>query len=108
MARMLKKAGREPFAGTVRPTFGRCPVLRADDSQALFLAPPLARICPNTGKTFTLKEISRTRSPKIAIFLPVIFLPSSRNQEKGKKMTGKKIVAANLHALFSPQSVAGM
>jgi hypothetical protein len=34
-------------------------------------------------------------------------LPSSRNQGKGKKMTGKKIVAANVHALFSPQSVAG-
>jgi hypothetical protein len=35
-------------------------------------------------------------------------LPSSRTQDKGKKMTGKKIVAANLHGLFPPQSDAGM
>jgi hypothetical protein len=52
--------------------------------------------------------LCRTSSPKIAIFLPAIFLPSSRNQEKGKKMTGKKVVAVDLHALFPPQSVAGM
>jgi hypothetical protein len=58
---------------------------------------------------FTFKELCRNPFPKIAIFLPIIFLPSSRNQEKGgKKMIGKEIVAADLHALFSPQRVAGM
>jgi hypothetical protein len=40
--------------------------------------------------------------------LPPIFLPSLQDEEVGKKMSGKKIVTANLHAYSSPQSVAGM
>jgi hypothetical protein len=40
--------------------------------------------------------------------LPLNILALFPKRRKGKKMTGKKIVAANLHAPSSPQSVAAM
>jgi len=52
------KRGRESFAGTARPPFGRCPVLRTKDSRPLFPADlVVARIAGFDTAVFGLEDV---------------------------------------------------
>ena len=60
--RPLRKRGQAPFAGTARPTFGRCPVLRTKGACPLFVAFSVGcRNRRNLEQPRTRQQSQRTR-----------------------------------------------